>query len=1231
MIGTYLFMVRLHRLGQRITKYFQSFRDRLRAFFRPTLNQCDIPTYYRHRPVCLSYVAYPAKSAQEEGHHICQFDTDSFKIGVDTMCSRTMSGSKHHFEDLREVPPTKSVDGIGNSALKIAGIGTFVFSLIDDTGELCTVKIPNSLYVPGLRLPLLCPQHWAQTAKDHTPRRMGTFVLNFDHGCQLWWDQAKHCKTILHDKSTNTPTFKTASGTSKYQAFEACFHAMDASHLRHHVELCVPNLRRHTRPPDPAEFTADEDLLTSDLPKDDSECSSDDETVLAGNHDFRLVNPDQPCPIHPTGNHKWGDCSLYRHALTHRMDQLHYSPIQSVSEADEQDATTHATDDQAELMRWHHRLAHLYFKDLKILAEQGDIPRKLANVSPPKCAGCLFGAMTKQRTRDKGEKRSIFTATKPGEVVSVDTMQSNELGFIAQAKGTLTTHRYKYATIFVDHFSRLRFIHLHRSNTSAEIVQAKHAFERFSYDHGVSIKQYHCDNGRFADKGFIAACEAKGQRISFCGVNAHFQNGIAEKAIRDITEAARKILLHAKVRWPHAIDLALWPYAMRYAVHIHNTVAVIEGKSRIELFSGTDVGSNMKHNHTFGCPVFALQNALASGGTLPKWSPRARLGINLGPSPNHARNVNLVLNLSTGLVSPQFHCRFDDFFETTRYGAQDVATTAPWRTLAGFRRPDGSPAANHVDVSPNTDREQPIGTFDFSDASEEFMDPSESVTTHAPPADRTSGSSPAQASEGGTTSEGANPTAGVSSRGRSRKMSRAMADSVSQRDFYGSSNMHYMAHLSVLSDDELHDQHLELQERMRSPIAFHAEMMGDIMYYHQAMKQPDASEFANACVKEVNGHIQAKRWKVIHRSKVPDGIDVLPSVWSMRRKRNLTTNEVTKHKARLNIHGGKQTFGMNYFDTYAPVVTWFAIRIVMVLALLYGYALRQIDFIQAYPQAPIEQDMYMELPLGFESAHGNSKDHVLQLLSNLYGQKQAGRVWNNYMVTKLLDIGFEQSLVDECLFYKGDIIFIVYTDDGIFMGKDDAQLTDIIKQLKAAKLDVEDQGHPADYVGVNIRKLRDGTVEFSQRALIDNIINDANDDAKYTKPVPAKSSVILHAHKDSPDFEGAFGYRSMVGKLNYLAQTTRPDILYAVHQVAKYSSCPKKEHGDAILYIVRYLKRTRDIGLRFKPDPSKGFEDYCDADFSGNWNREFAETDPSIAKSRSGWIVFYAGCPIIFA
>jgi hypothetical protein len=208
---------------------------------------------------------------------------------------------------------------------------------------------------------------------------------------------------------------------------------------------------------------------------------------------------------------------------------------------------------------------------------------------------------------------------------------------------------------------------------------------------------------------------------------------------------------------------------------------------------------------------------------------------------------------------------------------------------------------------------------------------------------------------------------------------------------------------------------------------------------------------------------------------------------------------------------------------------------------------------------------------------------------------------------------------------------MVYVDDSIFLGNNDTQLQDAIKELQGLGLNIKDQGHPADYVGVNISKLRDGSYKFTQRTLIDSIINDVGLSDSKSKPVPAKVLLQLHAFKDDPPFDMDFNYRSAVGKLNYLAQTTRPDIMYATHQIAKYSSDPRQTHGEAILYLIRYLKKTRDLGLRFKPNPDKGFECYCNADFSGNWNKKFAPVDPSTAKSRSGWIVFYAGCPVCWA
>jgi hypothetical protein len=94
------------------------------------------------------------------------------------------------------------------------------------------------------------------------------------------------------------------------------------------------------------------------------------------------------------------------------------------------------------------------------------------------------------------------------------------------------------------------------------------------------------------------------------------------------------------------------------------------------------------------------------------------------------------------------------------------------------------------------------------------------------------------------------------------------------------------------------------------------------------------------------------------------------------------------------------------------------------------------------------------------------------------------------------------------------------------------------------------------YVGVSIKKLKNGVIELTQQALIDSIISDVALGNSKVKAVPAKVSEILHAHLDKPPFSLNFGYHSVIGKLNYFAQTTRPDIVYTTHQIAKYSLDP---------------------------------------------------------------------------
>ncbi len=138
----------------------------------------------------------------------------------------------------------------------------------------------------------------------------------------------------------------------------------------------------------------------------------------------------------------------------------------------------------------------------------------------------------------------------------------------------------------------------------------------------------------------------------------------------------------------------------------------------------------------------------------------------------------------------------------------------------------------------------------------------------------------------------------------------------------------------------------------------------------------------------------------------------------------------------------------------------------------------------------------------------------------------------------------------------------------------DQQLHDIINTLRNLKLSIEDQGHPADYVGVSIKILKNGVIELTQLALINSIISDVVLGDSKVKAVPAKVSKILHAHLDKPPFSLNFGYQSVIGKLNYLAQTMRLDIVYATHQLAKYSSNPREPHGNAVIYLICYLKKT---------------------------------------------------------
>ena len=136
---------------------------------------------------------------------------------------------------------------------------------------------------------------------------------------------------------------------------------------------------------------------------------------------------------------------------------------------------------------------------------------------------------------------------------------------------------------------------------------------------------------------------------------------MAEKWIRDLQDAATTSLLYAQRRWPDAIDQSLWPYALQHVNNVHNNTPLRGRKcSPLELFANVLIAPQLRHFHHFGAPAYVLNNDLQQGQKGKRWEQRARIGIYLGQSMQHARTVMLVLSRSSGNVSPQFHCQVDD-------------------------------------------------------------------------------------------------------------------------------------------------------------------------------------------------------------------------------------------------------------------------------------------------------------------------------------------------------------------------------------------------------------------------------------------------------------------------------------------------------------------------------------------------------------------------------------------
>jgi hypothetical protein len=206
---------------------------------------------------------------------------------------------------------------------------------------------------------------------------------------------------------------------------------------------------------------------------------------------------------------------------------------------------------------------------------------------------------------------------------------------------------------------------------------------------------------------------------------------------------------------------------------------------------------------------------------------------------------------------------------------------------------------------------------------------------------------------------------------------------------------------------------------------------------------------------------------------------------------------------------------------------------------------------------------------------------------------------------------------------------IIYTDDTLIFAEDNSTMDSLIQALSTDYI-LEDQGNVNDFLGIHISKdANSKTITMTQTGLIESIIADIGfDNSSNYKYTPADS--VLHADPSQTPRTDTWNYRSVIGKLNFLAQITRPDISFTVHQCARFCTRPTRLHELVVKRIIRYLQLTKDKGMQLQPTKSFTLDMYVDADFAGQWHKEHPCLRENVLY-RTGYNITYCGCPIHWA
>ncbi|GKC87238.1 copia protein [Tanacetum coccineum] len=305
--------------------------------------------------------------------------------------------------------------------------------------------------------------------------------------------------------------------------------------------------------------------------------------------------------------------------------------------------------------------------------------------------------------------------------------------------------------------------------------------------------------------------------------------------------------------------------------------------------------------------------------------------------------------------------------------------------------------------------------------------------------------------------------------------------------------------------------------------------------------------------------------------QTPKGVKPVGYKWVFVRKRN-EKNEITRYKARLVAQGFSQRPGIDYEETYSPVVDATTLRYLISLVIQEGIDMRLMDVVTAYLYGSLDTEIYMKLPEGFklpETCKISSREkYAIKLNKSLYGLKQSGRMWYNRLSEYLLKEGYKNDSVCPCIFIKRSgseyVIIAVYVDDLNIIGTP-GELPKAIECLKR-EFEMKDLGKTKFCLGYKIEHLKD-EILVHQEAYIGKLLKRFYMDKSHSLSTPmvvrtldVKKDPFRPRDIDEEILGPEVPYLSAIGALMFLASHTRPDITFSLNLLTRYSSCLTRRH-----------------------------------------------------------------------